>query len=143
MTTPGGPLSVRWLRSSLSPFRPCPVTIRMSPIGLIDSVRSSLSGSCRSIVTSPLTWRSAMVALIGAGGGEPLHLAQVLLAAERGARLRHQLFGLRIAGHARREAAGGHRERHQIHNHSLHVITSLKSMTTRREGSCYLWAIVL
>jgi len=63
---------------------------------------------------------------------------QILLAAERGARLRHQLLGLRVAGRVRGVAAGGHRQRQQIDNHSLHVITSLSSMTSGRRGSCYL-----
>ena len=58
---PGGPFIVRWLRSSFSPLTPCSTTIVMSPIGLLVSVRSILSGSCRSSVSSPLTCRSPSV----------------------------------------------------------------------------------
>ena len=58
---PGGALIVRWFRSSFSPLIPCSTIIVMSPNGLIDSVRSILSGSCRSIVTSPLNCRSPIV----------------------------------------------------------------------------------
>jgi hypothetical protein len=82
-------------------------------------------------------------ALVGSSGGQPVHGRQVPVSAERRARLRHQLLGLRIAGRPRRESAGGHRDRHQIDNQSLHVITSLSSMTSCAAASCYLQAIVL
>ena len=82
-------------------------------------------------------------ALVGAGGGQPPHLVEILRAAERRARLRDQLFGPGVAGRARDVAADGQQQREQIHNQSLHVITSLSSMTSGPRRSCYLYAIVL
>ncbi len=76
----------------MSPLIPCSVITVMSPIGFIDSVRRILSGSSQ--IDRDLAAQLTILqrALIGAGGGEALDLVQVLLAAERGTRLREQLF---------------------------------------------------
>ena len=81
--------------------------------------------------------------LIDSAGREPLNLVQTLLASQRGTRLCHELLAFGIASRTGGVAAGRHRDRHQIDNRSLHVITSLRSMTSSRSASCYLWAIVL
>ena len=55
---PGPALSVFEFRMSVSPLTPFISTMVASPIGLMLSVRTILSGSCTSIVNSPVTWRS-------------------------------------------------------------------------------------
>ena len=129
----------------MSPLTPCSSTMVASPIGLMLSVRSILSGSCRSIVNLAGDLTVAHLAGERAGGREPLDLRELAVAAERRARLLDQLPRLscrpsapasRLPSIMPREIKGNHQALHRSPRRSEYDERSIVKVVISRQSFC-------